>query len=145
MFRSGSRSPFPNQLKALAAGLLVLGSLAAFGFVPTKGLNPPLGPLLPSTPQFKNWGLINTNNSDIDAPDAWKIEEGDSKIVVAVVDTGIDANHPISASTSGTTRAKTFPIYGWNFVLNKPNPATTTATARTSPASSARSPTPKTA
>ena len=66
---SSRRNSFPKNL--LASGLLGLGSLIAFGFVPTKGLAPTVvGPILPTTPTFKNWGLSNTNNSDIDALDA---------------------------------------------------------------------------
>jgi subtilisin family serine protease len=45
--------------------------------------------------QFRNWGLFNSvSDSHIHAPDAWKLSEGSKKIVVAVIDTGIDVNHP---------------------------------------------------
>src|ERR1700722_1283839 len=74
-----------------AGGILLL-SITVFGFAPEKGVTP-LEPTSHSL--FKNWGLINsTAKSHIDAPNAWKIEEGDPNIVVAVIDTGIDANHP---------------------------------------------------
>lgn len=82
-----------SHLKRLgaAAGILLL-SLSVFGFAPEKGLDP----LQPATHTlFKNWGLINsTAKSHIDAPEAWKIEEGDPNVIVAVIDTGVDANHP---------------------------------------------------
>jgi subtilisin family serine protease len=73
--------------------------------------------------QLKNWGLINDSNekSDIHAVDAWRIQEGSRDIVVAVIDTGLDATHrdlaknvwhdPHSSST-----------YGWNFVTDHSNP-----------------------
>ena len=31
------------------------------------------------------WGLNNTNNVDIDAPEAWDIERGKSSVTVAVI------------------------------------------------------------
>ncbi|MBI3555369.1 MAG: S8 family serine peptidase [Deltaproteobacteria bacterium] len=71
--------------------------------------------------QFRNWGLENTvGNSHIHAVDAWKLEEGSRDVVVAVVDTGLDANHPdIKANLwheKGTNN------YGYDFVAGKPNP-----------------------
>ncbi|MBI3543128.1 MAG: S8 family serine peptidase [Deltaproteobacteria bacterium] len=74
-----------------------------------------------SLPQLRNWGLENTvGNSHIHAVDAWKLEEGSRDIVVAVIDTGLDANHPDIKPNlwheKGTNN------YGWDFVANKPNP-----------------------
>ncbi len=44
------------------------------------------------------WGLVNQNKSsggvDIDAAAAWGITTGDKDIVVAVIDTGVNYNHP---------------------------------------------------
>jgi subtilisin family serine protease len=42
------------------------------------------------------WGLNNTiyPDADIAAPDAWGISTGSDSVVVAVVDTGVDYNHP---------------------------------------------------
>lgn len=43
----------------------------------------------------KNWGLLGTNGvSDINVDKAWRITQGSRDIVVAVIDTGIDINHP---------------------------------------------------
>lgn len=40
------------------------------------------------------WGLNNSNDIDIDAPEAWDIEQGKNTITVAVIDTGVQINHP---------------------------------------------------
>lgn len=76
---------------------------------------------LASVGQFRNWGLENSvGNSHIHAVDAWKLEEGSRDIVVAVIDTGLDANHPDIKPNlwheAGTGN------YGWDFVAGKPNP-----------------------
>jgi subtilisin family serine protease len=42
----------------------------------------------------KNWGLMGTNGaSDIRASRAWEITQGSKDVVVAIIDTGIDAHH----------------------------------------------------
>lgn len=41
----------------------------------------------------KNWA-VEEGPGNIHAQEAWKITKGDKKIVVAVIDTGIDAKHP---------------------------------------------------
>jgi subtilisin family serine protease len=55
----------------------------------------------PDDPRFGElWGLNNTGQSggvpgaDIDALEAWNLSTGSSNVVVAVIDTGIDFNHP---------------------------------------------------
>ena len=56
----------------------------------------------PNDTYFGNqWALLNTGSyangtpgADISAPKAWDISTGSSSIVVAVLDTGIDYNHP---------------------------------------------------
>ena len=57
--------------------------------------------LFSTDPDFgRLWGLHNTGqtggvaDADIDAPEAWDITTGDPNIVVAVIDTGVDYNHP---------------------------------------------------
>ena len=54
----------------------------------------------PNDPSFDQlWGLNNTGqtggtpDADIDAPEAWDIQTGNN-VVVAVIDTGVDYNHP---------------------------------------------------
>lgn len=60
---------------------------------------------LPDDPHFPQlWGLHNTGqtvngstgsaDADIDASEAWDITRGDPEVIVAVIDTGADLNHP---------------------------------------------------
>jgi subtilisin family serine protease len=49
----------------------------------------------PDDPLFSSlWGLDDAGDSDIDAPEAWDIITDASSVVVAVIDSGIDYNHP---------------------------------------------------
>ena len=57
--------------------------------------------IIPNDTRFGElWGLSNlgqsggTPDADIDAPSAWDVTTGNSNVVVAVIDTGIDYNHP---------------------------------------------------
>ena len=65
--------------------------------------------LSPNDPYFKNqWALENTGqnggreDADIDGPEAWYISAGNNKIVIAVIDTGIQIDHPDLASNIWT-------------------------------------------
>ncbi|MEK9150079.1 MAG: S8 family serine peptidase, partial [Candidatus Desantisbacteria bacterium] len=76
--------------------------------------------LTPNDPDFsKQWGLNNTGqtggtpDSDIDAPEAWDIVTGDPAIVIAVIDTGVDYDHP---DLKGRVMA------GYDFVNNDEDP-----------------------
>lgn len=57
--------------------------------------------LVPQDPDYDSqWALENTGqeggtvDADIDAEQAWDIETGSEDVIVAVLDTGIDLNHP---------------------------------------------------
>jgi subtilisin family serine protease len=57
--------------------------------------------VIPNDPSFNfQYALHNTGqtggtpDADIDAPEAWDIETGDENIVIAVVDSGVDWDHP---------------------------------------------------
>lgn len=75
----------------------------------------------PNDPSFNvEWGLHNTGQSipnsgagtpdaDIDAPEAWALATGGNNRILAVIDSGVNVNHPELAG-------KTVP--GWNSVLN---------------------------
>ena len=83
---------------------------------------------------INNWGLQNAFPSHINAIKAWRIHKGSRKIVVAVIDTGIDPNHPDlkdnlwkKPGTVKKVRTKSGKFketfeYGWDFVTNTPNP-----------------------
>jgi len=55
----------------------------------------------PNDPQYGSlWHLHNvgqtggTTDADVDAPEAWDIEDGDPSVIVAVLDSGTDHTHP---------------------------------------------------
>lgn len=55
----------------------------------------------PNDPSYsQQWALNNTgqtggtSDADIDAPEAWNIQTGSRNVVVGIIDTGIDYNHP---------------------------------------------------
>ena len=56
--------------------------------------------VIPDDTSFSNqWGLHNTGqyhltDADIDAPEAWDIETGDSTVIIGILDTGVDYGHP---------------------------------------------------
>lgn len=107
------------EVKAItfAVAVVVLASIFFFflGGVMQHAFGSPLSP-------YKNWGLTNSQSqSHVDAPCAWKTTEGSRSIIVAVIDTGIDASHSdLSANIWHDPKSKE--VYGWNYVSNKPNP-----------------------
>ena len=49
----------------------------------------------------QQWALNNTGafaggtpDADIDAPEAWDVSTGSRGVIIAVIDTGVDYNHP---------------------------------------------------
>ncbi|MGH7450404.1 MAG: S8 family serine peptidase, partial [bacterium] len=63
----------------------------------------------PNDPRFSElWGMNNTgqtggaNDADIDAPEAWDTQTGSDSTLIAVIDTGVDYNHPDLAANIWT-------------------------------------------
>lgn len=74
------------------------------------------------TTVIRNWGLDNDEfESHINARKAWALSEGSKKVVVAVIDTGIDASHPDLKDNLWKKPGST-DEYGFDFVTNKKNP-----------------------
>ena len=91
------------------------------------------------------WGLNNTGQSvngtsgtagaDVDGPEAWDVTQGSNTVVIAVMDTGVDYNHPDLAgniwSNPGEVAGNTLDddnngyvddIRGWDFVDDDNDP-----------------------
>ncbi len=102
---------------------------------------------IPDDPHFSlQWGLHNTGqtiqgitgtpDADIDAPEAWDIHTGNGSVVVAVIDSGVDYNHPDLFSNIWKNQGETSctdgidndgngfidDCRGWDFVNNDNDP-----------------------
>ena len=64
---------------------------------------------------YHNTGQQNgTPDADIDLPEAWEITKGNPEVIVAVIDQGIQTNHP-------DLIANMWEGLGYNFINNSPN------------------------
>lgn len=110
--------------------LVVFGVTAILGAVPGgdafsakhKPKSSAVPKVAPANPLLtRNWGLDNQERpSHINAKKAWKIAKPKKEVVVAVIDTGIDANHPLIKKH--LWRQKKTGAYGFDFITNKNNP-----------------------
>ena len=96
----------------------------------------------PNDPDYSQlWGLNNTGQSggtadaDIDAPEAWDIQKGNPNLVIGVIDTGVDYNHPDLVGNIWTNPGEIAgdgidndsngyidDVRGWDFAYNDNNP-----------------------
>gem|GEM_PF-2565311 len=58
------------------------------------------------TPPYQ-WPLKQTSDHDIDAPEAWDLCTGSTEVILAIVDTGVDWDHPDLAGNIWTNEAET--------------------------------------
>jgi thermitase len=108
-----------SVFKLFSAVAIVAGSLPSLAFSPPGGIEKGA---LSIEGKLKNWGLANLEaKSHIHALDAWKIQEGNRGVIVAVIDTGIDPKHK-SLSMNLWHDPKAKETFGWNFVSDKANP-----------------------
>lgn len=116
---------------ALAAGVTVEQAVAALRHDPSVRIAEPDCPLhasaLPNDPRFPQlWGLHNTAETngipdvDIDAPEAWDVTTGSTDVTVAVIDTGVDYNHP--DLRNNILRDEAGNLVGWDFANGDANP-----------------------
>jgi subtilisin family serine protease len=115
----------PSVPKALRGKALWLSWLVpALLFTAGSSLLPnqvDTGRLIASVSDFKNWGLKNDiSDSHIHVADAWRMAQGSRDVVVAVIDTGIDPDHP--DLKANLWHDKKTGEYGWDFVTSQKNP-----------------------
>jgi len=97
---------------------------------------------IPNDPLFnQQWGLHNTGQSsgkvdaDIDAPEAWDIATEGSDVTIAVIDSGVDYNHPdlidnmwinsdeiADNGIDDDNNGYIDDVHGWDFIRNTNDP-----------------------
>jgi len=97
---------------------------------------------IPNDPYFnQQWALDNTGqnggtpDADIDAPEAWEITTGDNEVIISIIDTGVDYNHPDLVANIWSNKDEIAgngvdddnngyidDIRGWNFENNNNDP-----------------------
>ena len=112
---------------------------------PTQEILDTITPLIttPNDPDYPQlWGLNNTGESggtpdaDIDAAEAWDIQTGDPNLVIGVIDSGVDYNHPDLVDNIWTNPGEIDgdgidndsngyidDIRGWDFAYNDNDPS----------------------
>ncbi|MFH1120221.1 MAG: CARDB domain-containing protein [Bacteroidota bacterium] len=129
-----------NQSVAIKATQLLNFPLIEFvepnGIVALTDIPPPNDPGCPDLYGLHNTGQDGgTADADIDAPEAWEIATGNTSVVVGIIDTGIDYDHP-DLSANIWTNSNEIPgngiddddngyiddIHGWDFFYDDAEP-----------------------
>ncbi len=121
MSKLSTMAKFLVILGASLGGLAFVSADQAFGLIPGALKNSTVTTRAPKpAAPLRNWGLENSENSShINARKAWRISKGSKRIVVAVIDTGIDPTHSDLKDNICRTKGE----YGFDFVANKKNPS----------------------
>ena len=93
--------------------------------------------LIPNDPLFnQQWHYNSTTDRDIDLPEAWDIQTGDTSVIVSIMDTGADLVHPdllpnlwvnmdeiLNNGIDDDNNGYIDDIHGWNFDENNNDPS----------------------
>lgn len=102
------RSAARNGLDVLEAAN-ALAALPEVAFAEPDMIFTGHGALIPDDPGFPDlWGIHNTGQAggvpdvDMDGPEAWDLTTGDETVIVVVIDTGVQQDHPDIHQIPGT-------------------------------------------
>lgn len=140
-FAAGANPLVPGlSLIHLPAGSDLVSVLAALNADPTIAYAEPnfiyTAMLTPNDPDYaRQWHLNQASDADIDAPEAWDIQQGGNNVIIASIDTGVDYNHadlrnniwinPDEIANNGIDDDRNGyvdDVRGWDFANNDNNP-----------------------
>lgn len=128
------------SLLHVAAGADSATVLAALNADPTIAYAEPnfiyTATVTPNDPDYsRQWHLNQASDADIDAPEAWDIQQGSATVIIASIDTGVDYNHadlrnniwtnPGEIANNGIDDDRNGyvdDVRGWDFSNNDNNP-----------------------
>ncbi|MEW5701530.1 MAG: S8 family serine peptidase [Candidatus Zixiibacteriota bacterium] len=67
-------------------------------------------------PPYYQWGMNNAGDHDVDAPEAWDLETGDSTVILAILDTGIRYFHKDLGGPNGSYSNPTGAVNGNSWI-----------------------------